>query len=230
MCRSRYSPALAPAGRIDAPLLVENDVNLAALGEQHTGVTRDVPNFAYIYLGAGIGGAIVVDLRLVRGSRGLAGEVGYLPSRADASAERHGLARAIASFGLGPRRRDAWYADTITEARTLLSAAENGDRQALAAVAHAGRALGEAAMAVTAVIDPEVLVLGGPIGIHPPPLRPGPGHPRRARPRPDQGRRQRPRRDRSAAGRSRAGPPPRQGQRVGRTATYTGVVARGSGC
>ena len=97
----------------------------------------------------------------------LAGEIGYLPSRADRSAERHGLARAIASFGLGPRRRDAWYADTITEARTLLSAAENGNRQALIAVAQAGRALGEAAMAITAVIDPEVLVLGGPVGIHP---------------------------------------------------------------
>jgi predicted NBD/HSP70 family sugar kinase len=160
-------PAQILAGRISAPLLVDNDVNLAALGEQHTGVTKDVPNFAYIYVGAGIGGAIVVDGQLVRGSRGLAGEVGYLPSRADASAQRHGLARAIASFGLGPRRQDAWYADTITEARTLLGAAENGDREALAAVAQAGRALGEAAMAITAVIDPEVLVLGGPVGIHP---------------------------------------------------------------
>jgi predicted NBD/HSP70 family sugar kinase len=128
-------------------------------------VTRDVAHFAYLYVGAGIGGAIVVDGRLVRGSRGLAGEVGYLPSRADPTAERHGLARAIAS--LGPRRPDAWFADTIAEARALLGAAEKGDRRALAAVAQAGRALGEAAMAITAVIDPEVLVLGGPIGIHP---------------------------------------------------------------
>jgi predicted NBD/HSP70 family sugar kinase len=160
-------PAQILADRIDAPLLVDNDANLAALGEQHSGVTKDVRNFAYVYVGAGIGGGIVVDGQLVRGSRGLAGEVGYLPSRADPTAERHGLARAIASFGLGPRRRDAWYADTITEARTLLHAAESGDRQALAAVAKAGRALGEAAMAITAVIDPEVLVLGGPVGIHP---------------------------------------------------------------
>lgn len=53
------------------------------------------------------------------------------------------------------------------EARTLLSAAETGDPTALAAVAQAGRALGEAAVAITAVIDPEVLVLGGPVGIHP---------------------------------------------------------------
>jgi predicted NBD/HSP70 family sugar kinase len=153
--------------QIDVPLLVDNDVNMAALGEQQTGVARDVQNFAFVYVGAGIGGAIVVDGRLVRGSRGLAGEVGYLPSRADATGQRHGLARVVADFGLGPRRRGAWYADTITEARAVLRAAEDGERGALAAVADAGRALGEAAMAVAAVIDPELIVLGGPIGTSP---------------------------------------------------------------
>jgi len=160
-------PARLLADRVDAPLLVDNDANLAALGEQHIGVAKDVRNFAYVYVGAGIGGGIVVDGQLVRGSRGLAGEFGYLPSRADATAERHGLARAVAALGLGPRRRDAWYADPITDARALLTAAEQGDGQALAAVAAAGLALGEAATALTAVIDPEILVLGGPVGIHP---------------------------------------------------------------
>jgi predicted NBD/HSP70 family sugar kinase len=140
---------------------------MAALGEQQTGVAKDVPCFAFIYLGAGIGGAIVVDGQLVRGSGGLAGEIGYLPSRADTSGRRHGLARAIAAFGLGPRRQDAWYADTVTEARAVLTAAEMGESRAFAAVEKAGRALGEAAMAITAVIDPDVLVLGGPVGIHP---------------------------------------------------------------
>lgn len=153
--------------QIDAPLLVDNDVNMAALGEQHTGIAKGIRNFAFIYVGAGIGAALVVDGRLVRGSRGLAGEIGYLPSRSDVPGRRHGLARVVADFGLGPRRRDAWYADTITEARALLGAAQGGDRHALAAVADAGHALGEAAMAITAVTDPEVIVLGGPIGASP---------------------------------------------------------------
>lgn len=49
----------------------------------------------------------------------------------------------------------------------MLTAAEMGESRALAAVEKAGRALGEAAMAITAVIDPELIVLGGPIGPHP---------------------------------------------------------------
>jgi predicted NBD/HSP70 family sugar kinase len=159
-------PAQILSTVIDAPLLVDNDVNLAALGEHHTGVAKDVPNFAFLYVGAGLGAGVVVDGTLVRGSRGLAGEIGYLPSRADPSGQRHGLATAVAAFGLGPRRRDAWYADTVAEARTLLRAAEDGDEPAKAAVTHAGRALGEAAVAITSVIDPEMIVLGGPVGTH----------------------------------------------------------------
>jgi predicted NBD/HSP70 family sugar kinase len=155
------------ADRIDAPLLVDNDVNMAALGEQRSGVATAAANFAFLYVGAGIGLGVVVEGRLVRGARGLAGEIGYLPSRADRTGERHGLGRAVAEFGLGPRRRDAWYADTVAEARSLLRAAEGGDRAALTAVAQAGRALGEAATAVISVIDCEMVVLGGPIGMHP---------------------------------------------------------------
>jgi predicted NBD/HSP70 family sugar kinase len=160
-------PAEILAGRIDAPLLVDNDVNMAALGEQRSGVAKEVPNFVFLYVGAGIGLGLVVEGHLVRGARGLAGEIGYLPCRSDPTGERHGLARAVAEFGLGPRRKDAWYADTVTEARSLLRAAEHGDHEALTAVAQAGRALGEAATAVTSVVDCEMIVLGGPIGMHP---------------------------------------------------------------
>ena len=157
-------PAEILTEQIHAPLLVDNDVNLAALGEQRCGVARQIPNFAYLYVGAGLGMGVVVEGNLVRGSRGLAGEIGYLPSRADTSGERHGLARAVSGFGLGPRRRDAWYADTVAEARAILQAAEDGDEQALSAVAQAGRALGEAATAVCAITDPELVILGGPVG------------------------------------------------------------------
>lgn len=155
------------AEHVDAPLWVDNDVNLAALGEQCHGVAQHVQDFVYLYVGAGLGLGVVVDGNLVRGSRGLAGEIGYLPSQAAGGAERHGLARAVSGFGLGPRRRDAWYADTVAAARTLLGAAENGDEDARTAVAAAGRSLGEAATAVCAIVDPALIVLGGPIGTHP---------------------------------------------------------------
>jgi predicted NBD/HSP70 family sugar kinase len=150
--------------QINAPLLVDNDVNMAALGEQRTGVAKDVPNFVFVYVGAGIGCGVVIEGQLVRGSRGLAGEVGYLPSRADRTGERHGLARAVAELGLGPRRQDAWYADTIAEAHAVLRAAADGNPKALDAVRRAGQALGEATTAICAVVDPELIVFGGPVG------------------------------------------------------------------
>ncbi|HKG52091.1 MAG TPA: ROK family transcriptional regulator, partial [Actinomycetales bacterium] len=94
------------ANPADVPLLVENDVNLAALAEGAHGAGRDVDSFAYLYVGAGLGMGLVLGGSLVRGSRGLAGEIGYL-SLGFAGPEkqrRHGLARAVAAHGFGPRR------------------------------------------------------------------------------------------------------------------------------
>src|SRR5205823_12816607 len=57
----------------------ENDVNLAALGEQAEGHGRGVGDFAYPWVGTGIGLGLVLDGKLYRGARGAAGEIGYLP-------------------------------------------------------------------------------------------------------------------------------------------------------
>ncbi len=67
------------ADALGLPVSVENDVNLAALGEQRGGAGRGVESFAYLNVGSGLGAGIILHGRLHRGARGAAGEVGFLP-------------------------------------------------------------------------------------------------------------------------------------------------------
>jgi predicted NBD/HSP70 family sugar kinase len=71
------------------PVRVENDVNLAALGEQAQGAGRDVDSFGYLNVGSGLGAGIVLHGHLHRGARGAAGEVGFLPVGPDPFAPEH---------------------------------------------------------------------------------------------------------------------------------------------
>jgi DNA-binding transcriptional ArsR family regulator len=89
------------ADLVAGPVLVDNDVNLAALAERYDGAAVDVDSFAYLYLGAGLGAAVCVLDDLIRGAHGLAGEVGYLPAD-HASGAGGTLAQRLARDGTGP--------------------------------------------------------------------------------------------------------------------------------
>ena len=158
----------------DVPLLVDNDVNLAAIAERRHGAAREVSSFAYVYLGAGMGLGLVIDDKLIRGARGVAGEIGYLSvASTKAGPGRHTFARAVAAGGFGPEDpRGAVPQDTVTVARQVLDLAEGGDPAARAIVEAEARTIGEAVAAVCAVVDPELVILGGPIGAHPALLEP----------------------------------------------------------
>src|SRR3954447_26287321 len=83
---------------------LDNDANLAAVGERSYGSGRDARTFVYVSVGTGIGMGIIIDVTLYRGARGAAGEVGYLPlagededARADRDARLRGILEAAAS-------------------------------------------------------------------------------------------------------------------------------------
>src|ERR1700733_3019232 len=65
--------------RLRAPVVLENDANVAALGEQWLGAARGVPNMAVITLGTGIGGGIVLGGKIWHGMNGMSGEFGHVP-------------------------------------------------------------------------------------------------------------------------------------------------------
>ena len=74
-----FDPLEVIRDRFDLPVLVENNVNLAAVGEKWFGLARGVSMMVFIAVGAGIGMGIIIEDELVRGAHAAAGEIGYLP-------------------------------------------------------------------------------------------------------------------------------------------------------
>jgi predicted NBD/HSP70 family sugar kinase len=163
-------PLAALRARFDVPVRIENNVNLAALGEAWAGLARNVPTFAFVSIGAGVGMGLVVDGELVRGAHGGAGEIGYLPSGRDPFDERHrlhgGLEDEIGATGILAALRDRSGRE-LESVHDVFTLARDGDYAARAVVQGVARRLGVAIASVIAVIDPELIVLGGGIGSNP---------------------------------------------------------------
>ncbi|MFE9745370.1 ROK family protein [Saccharothrix saharensis] len=146
-------------------LVVENDANLAAVGEQAHGVARGAEVFVCLTVGTGIGMGIVVDGRLFRGAHGAAGEVGYLPftGQSEEDGRQRGQVEAAAAaesvVALAKQR-----GLSARSAREVFAAAKAGDARALSAVRDEAERLAFVVASVVAVVDPELVVLGGGIG------------------------------------------------------------------
>jgi predicted NBD/HSP70 family sugar kinase len=146
----------------------ENDVNLAALGEQWHGLGKNVPNFAYLHVGTGVGAGLILNGELFRGHAGAAGEVGYLPigtedphqpvsrrlGALDAAAGARGVVTTAKTLGMrGP-----------LSAKRIFAAARRGDAAAAEVVRLEADRIALAIAAIVPIVDPELVVLGGGIG------------------------------------------------------------------
>jgi len=156
------------------PVYVENDANMAAIGEHWRGAARRVANFVFVAVGTGIGTGIFVNGKLYRGRTGAAGEIyrmnlewprwaedfpdtGYLESYASgqglAAEGRRLLAgtAAAAPFGLA-QERDAYF---------VFEAFRQGNPEARAALEKCFTILAVGLANIVTVLDPELIVLGG---------------------------------------------------------------------
>jgi predicted NBD/HSP70 family sugar kinase len=153
--------------RLGAETTIENDVDAAAVAERDHGHGRDFSTFAFVSVGTGIGMGLVLDGKLHRGAHGAAGEIAFLPL-ADGEpdprdARRRGALEAVASSAAvvraarraGTRRRSA---------RSVFAAAAAGDERAREIVTQEAAIVAHALGAIVAVVDPELIVLGGGIG------------------------------------------------------------------
>lgn len=152
---------LIPAELRGLPIEVENEANLGALAESRRGkVGRD---FVHVSAEAGIGAALVVDGRLLRGRRGFAGELGHMPVYPDGlpcPCGSHGCLEQYA--GEEAVLRSCGLREAVGDRVALLAGhARGGNTDVRRALDAAGRALGIALSGTVNLVDPETVVLGG---------------------------------------------------------------------
>jgi predicted NBD/HSP70 family sugar kinase len=153
---------------VDRPVVFENDVNLAAIAEAHSGAAKGVSDFALVWIDRGVGLAVVLGGKLHRGTTGAAGEIGYLPVPG-APVTREVSRRSKGSF------QQLAGADTVRaiakEHGFKAATAADAVRAAVAAGTAGSPFLDELARrislgvaAVGVVLDPALVVLAGDIG------------------------------------------------------------------
>jgi predicted NBD/HSP70 family sugar kinase len=137
-------------GVLGLPVRLENDTNLAALGEQWQGVARGVDDFVFLSIGTGMGAGVVVGGELHRGRHGAAGEIDFALIAFDGVDPSAPQVTALAGGGADPR--------------AVFGAAREGDEAAGAVVAEVARRIALHIAPFAAVADVELVVLGGGIG------------------------------------------------------------------
>jgi predicted NBD/HSP70 family sugar kinase len=166
---------------LGVPISLDNDVNLAAVGERWRGLAQDEDHFVAISIGTGVGMGVVLGGEIYRGSRGAAGEIDYLPLDADPF-DPHPVHGPLESVVTGPalldrlRRKIESGAETSASpeggVQGIFQAEAHGDQVAAELVDEEARLIALAIAAVASVLDPRLVVLGGGLGSNPGLLEP----------------------------------------------------------
>jgi glucokinase-like ROK family protein len=167
----------AVARELGCPAVLDNDVNVMALGEQHAGVARAARDFLFVKIGTGIGCGIVVDGDLYRGVDGCAGDIGHIRVEEFGPTCACGNTGCLEAFSGGAAlARDATAAArsgrspilaAMLEEKGELSAADvalavgEGDPQALQLIRDGGRRIGQVLASLVSFFNPGLIVIGG---------------------------------------------------------------------
>jgi glucokinase len=168
---------------VDVPVVVENDANAAGWAEFRFGAAREATDMLMLTVGTGLGGAIVVDRELVRGKWGVAAEVGHMrvvpgghycgcghegcweQYASGTALVRDAKQAAIAQPERAERLIELAGGDVAgLEGPHVTQAAQEGDGLAVELLATLGRWIGEGSASVAALLDPELIVIGGGVG------------------------------------------------------------------
>lgn len=156
---SGFSLAKALGASLGARVLTVNDAQAAAWGEYRFGAGRG-RDMAFLTVSSGIGGGIVLDGRLLRGARGIAGSIGQVPVCGHTGSMR--LETLASGFGIAQAaRRNGFDCD----ARAVFSASYNCESWAQSVLREAATPLAAAIAGLQALVDPECVVIGGGVGL-----------------------------------------------------------------
>jgi glucokinase len=157
------------AAEIALPVALDNDVNCFGLAEQRWGAGRGLRNMIALAIGTGIGGAVILDGKIYRGSSGSAGELGHV------SVDLWGPVCNCGGRGCVERYLgDAWFTqaaqeclgdETITSPRQVSARADSGEEAAIRFLEGRGEILGVACVSLINTLDPEAIVIGGGLAL-----------------------------------------------------------------
>lgn len=179
--KKRLQQSLAGKYDLDWRLILENDANIAACGEAVFGAGQGFEDFMMITLGTGVGGGIILDRKLYRGSCGTAGEIGYMTVDYSGKSIHAGVRgtvesligkKSIVTLGIetyranpGQARSEEFHGEALRDLspRTLEKAAHHGDPLAIEVWNRVGAILGVGLAGVVALMDIRKFVIGGGI-------------------------------------------------------------------
>ena len=142
---------------IDCPVHLENDANLAGLGEFHQGAGRGTRTMVYVTWSTGVGAGLILDGKLFSGAHGAAGEAGHMIIDPNGPLDACGQRGCLEAFCGGK----ALARELGAPAEQLFDRAAEGDAAAVARVRDAATYMGWALINVANLIDPELIVMGG---------------------------------------------------------------------
>jgi predicted NBD/HSP70 family sugar kinase len=159
---------------LEAPVLVENDVNLAVLGEHWRGVARGHDTCVFVFVGTGIGAGILIQGQLHRGRHVMAGEIATMCMGREYLGQEFGFRGCFESLAgleaLAARWPSGARGDPARWLAELYAAAGSGDAEAQSAIETTAALIGIAVANVDAVVDPSLVILGGALFAQPEPL------------------------------------------------------------
>lgn len=163
------------------PVSIDNDVRVAALGEYAFGAGRNYKNIVCITVGTGVGGAIILDGKLMRGSTQSMGELGHITLKKDGpkcGCGNYGCLEALASStaiirkakdviekGLSPIMKKMLDDGQNLNAYLVTKASEQGDKEASRIMRETGEWLGIGLSTIINIINPEVIIIGGGVSL-----------------------------------------------------------------
>ena len=168
--------------QLGLPVFIDNDANVAALAEFLFGAGRGARNVVMLTIGTGIGGGLILDGEIYRGTTGSAAELGHVvvqedgppcqgncPNRGCVETLASGTAIAREGKAAAEREPDSSLGKALAEGpivgKTVTELAINGDPLAAGVVAEAGRHLGVALASLANIFDPDVIVIGGGVSV-----------------------------------------------------------------
>ncbi|HEO3093889.1 TPA: ROK family glucokinase [Streptococcus agalactiae] len=164
---------------VGIPFFIDNDANVAALGERWVGAGANNPDVVFVILGTGVGGGVIADGNLIHGVAGAGGEIGHMivdPENGftctcgnkgclETVASATGVVRVARQLAEQYEGSSAIKAaidngDTVTS-KDIFIAAEDGDKFANSVVERVSRYLGLAAANISNILNPDSVVIGG---------------------------------------------------------------------